>query len=77
MHRVARSSSLGSAGEDKFIFGILKQNYRNLENTSQVSVHIMVHPYFDSVTDIINVTILILRIFDVSLLSPFSRNGIF
>ena len=64
MHSVARSSNLISAVEDTFMFGILKQKYCYLENISQASVHIFVHPYLDSITDIINIKLLILTLLD-------------
>lgn len=75
MHSVARSSNLISAAEDIFMFVILKQNYCYLENISQASLHIFFQPYFDSIIDIINITLLNLRLLDVSLVSPSSWNG--
>jgi hypothetical protein len=69
MHTVARSSNLISAVEDTFTFVILKEKYYYLENISQASIHIFVHPYLDSFTDIVNITLLILRLFGVSLVS--------
>jgi hypothetical protein len=76
MHSVARSSNLFSVVEDIFMFGILKQKYCYLENTSQESLHIFIHPYLDSITGIINITLLILRLLDVSLVSLSSWNGV-
>jgi len=75
MHSVARSSNLISVVEDIFMFGILKQKYCYLGNISQASVHIFFHPYLDSITDIVNITLLILRLLDVSLVSLSSWNG--
>jgi len=72
MYSVARSSNFISADEDTFMFGILKQKYCYLEHISQASVQILVHSYLESITDIINITLLILRQFDVSLVSLFS-----
>jgi len=75
MHSVARSSNLTSVVEDIFMFGILKQKYCYLENISQASLHIFVHQFLDSITDIINITLLILRLLDVSLILPSSWNA--
>ena len=76
MHSVARSSNLISAVENIFMFGILKQKYCYLKNISQASVHIIVHPYLDSITAIVNITLLILRLLDVCLMSISSWNGV-
>jgi len=77
MNSVAWGSNLISAVADIFMFAILKQKYCYLENISQASLNIFVHPYLDSITDIINTTLLILRLLDVSLVSPSSWNGFY
>jgi hypothetical protein len=56
--------------------GILKQKYCYLGKISQASLHTFVHPYLDSITDIINITLLILTLFDVSQVSLSSWNGV-